>query len=366
MRVWIALGVILAFLLLWMSPWNSSPPRQEAAVGPAIERLTEIAQRFADPPGKWDYRFPEDHGSHPEQFGEYWLYTGLLDDTDGTPLGFKLAIYRLALTPEPVATESPWSTREIFWAQLVLDSGQPGKPPGEERFSRGAAGLSGAQDGRIWVDDWSVNHNPDCACFSLIASTDAFSLDLTLFPQTPEPTPFKGVPGLETAEPGAHGYWWPRQRVQGHVHDAGGSRQVTGEALLEHAWGRRLPLAQGQMTLNRFWVALADGTSIRCVQLRRRSGGGIPLGDCLWLSGDGTSLQISGRDLEPAIQRSANYPLQWNLRSSEPAASLSLRTDPKRAPLDFRLPVWSGLMQAEGTRDGQSLEGWGWLELSGY
>jgi predicted secreted hydrolase len=78
MRVWIALGVILAFLLLWMSPWNSSPPRQEAAVGPAIERLTEIAQRFADPPGKWDYRFPEDHGSHPEQFGEYWLYTGLL------------------------------------------------------------------------------------------------------------------------------------------------------------------------------------------------------------------------------------------------------------------------------------------------
>jgi len=30
------------------------------------------------------------------------------------------------------------------------------------------------------------------------------------------------------------------------------------------------------------------------------------------------------------------------------------------------LPVWSGLMQAEGMRDGQSIEGWGWLELSGY
>lgn len=366
MRVWIALGVILAFLLLWMGLWNASPVRQEPAVAPVMEGLTEMAEGFADPPREWDYRFPKDHGGHPEQFGEYWLYTGLLEDATNTPLGFKLAIYRLALTPEPVVSESAWSTREIFWAQLVLDAGPHGKPQEEERFSRGAAGLSGAQDGRIWVDDWSVTYRPDCACFSLTAATDAVSLDLTLFPETPEPIPFKGVPGLETAEPGAHGYWWPRQRIQGQVHDAAGSRQVTGAAMLEHAWGRRLPVAQGQMTLNRFWVALADGTSIRCVQLRRRSGGGIPLGDCLWLSAGGESRQISGRGLEPSTRRSAEYPLQWNLQSSETSTSLSLSTDQKRAPLDFRLPAWSGLMQAEGTRDGQPLEGWGWLELSGY
>jgi predicted secreted hydrolase len=366
MRVWIALGVILAFLLVLMGKWNSGPSGTDPSIPLPFEGLAEIASGFSDPPREWVYRFPEDHGSHPEQFGEYWLFAGRLAGADEDPLGFRLAVYRLALTPERHTTESPWSTREVFWAQLVLDSADPGQRLAEERFSRAAFGLSGSEDGRIWLDDWSVTHDPACDCFSLSARTGERSLNLILSPSISAPVPIKGVPGLDTAEPGSHGYWWPGLQVQGQIGDGERTREVSGQAVIEHAWGRRLPAAQGQMTLNRFWVVLADGTSVRCLQLRRRGTGGVPLGDCLFLRPDGETLQVSGRDLDASARSREGYPLQWDLKSPGTATSLAVRARQESAPLEFRLPVWSGLMHAEGTRDGRPLAGWGWLELSGY
>lgn len=338
-----------------------------------IGALFAAAERFADPPADWDHRFPVDHGVHPDQFGEYWLFAGRLDDDPGIT-GFQLVFYRLALTPDPLPTDSAWVPRQIYRAQLVLDGPQSGGPHSggphsgeavaEERYSRDALGLSGADRQSVWLEDWAMNFEPDCGCFILRAATGDLAIELTVNPGGKEPIPITGVPGPEFGEPGSHGYWWPGLRIHGRM----GDDPVAGEAVLEHVWGRRLPVAQGQLTLNRLWLELTDGTALRCVQLRRRGGGGTPLGGCLAVSPEGELHQPGRRDHELTTTGFSpnGYPLDWSL--NWPALDLTLAFEPQRRqpPHAFMLPIWSGLLQGGGDRNGQSVQGWGWLELSGY
>ena len=366
MRVLTALGLVAALLLAGLYLWinDSDIPASAAPLSPAS--LLGAADEFADPPTEWEYRFPADHGSHPEQFGEYWWLAGHLHDDAGRTRTFQLAIYRLALARERADTDSRWGTRDLFRGQLLLEHAASDRFPAEERFGRDAIGLSGSDETGVWIEDWSIAHDPDCGCFRLSASSANSRVDLTLHPTTPVPVPIRGIPGLDALEPGSHGYWWPGLRVSGELEDQGLLASVTGDAMLEHLWGRRLPVAQGQLTVNRLWLSLADGSAVRCVQLRRRGAGGVPLGDCLMLSPDAKPVRVASRALAPADPRNGSYPLHWKLESEEHEIALAIGAPTERAAPEFRLPLWSGLMQSEGSLDGQPVQGWGWLELSGY
>ena len=366
MRILTALGIVAVLLLAGLYYWNrdSVDPGSAAVLSPAS--LLGAAEAFDDPPTEWDYRFPADHGGHPEQFGEYWWLAGQLRDDSGRTRGFQLAIYRLALSPERPDTDSHWGMRDLYRGQLILEPDPSGRFHAEERFGRDAIDLSGSDQSGVWIEDWSIAHDRDCSCFRLSASSADTRLDLTLYPSTPMPVPVRGIPGLDQMEPGSHGYWWPGLRVSGEVEYQGRPTPVTGDALLEHVWGRRLPVAQGQLTVNRLWLSLADGSSLRCLQLRRRGAGGVPLGDCLMLAPNADLVRVASRALAPVDPRDGAYPLYWKLESAEHRIALDIRAPRERSAPEFRLPLWSGLMQSGGTMDGQPVEGWGWLELSGY
>ena len=360
-------GLALLMLLIAALALTFGPAREDVVRGtdgPGFGTLFEAGEAFPDSPAIWDYRFPQDHGGHADQFGEHWLFVGRLEGPAGDAIGLHLAFYRLALSPEAPPSDSAWAARQIYRAQLVIDGPQPGDASSEERFSRDALGLAGASHGGVWLEDWSLRFEPACNCFELRASANELHLALALEAPANPPVRISGIPGLDIGEPGMHGYWWPRLKVHGQVRQNGQAREVEGTGLIEHFWGRRLPVARGQMTLNRLWLELEGDTDVRCLQLRRRGGGGLPLGGCLLLAPDGELTGLAGKDLQPAASSRQHHPLAWTLRLPTPGTPIAVEALRAQPPLDFRLPTWSGLVQASG---GNSLPiGWGWLELGGY
>ncbi len=96
------------------------------------------------PPKRVTFSFPRDHGPHPEYRNEWWYLTGNLDAMDGRRFGFELTIFRFALTPEPVASESAWRSNQVYIAHFAVTDADGETFYVAERFSRGALGLAGA------------------------------------------------------------------------------------------------------------------------------------------------------------------------------------------------------------------------------
>ena len=106
--------------------------------------------------------FPEDHGPHPEYKSEWWYWIGHLESAEGRRFGYQLTFFRSALKPPVAATPSEppvsdWRTDQLYMAHFALTDIDGEDFHSFERFSRGAAGLAGAQAGpfRVWLESWS-------------------------------------------------------------------------------------------------------------------------------------------------------------------------------------------------------------------
>ena len=92
-------------------------PRSASAPPPSPESLhvrdvlSGEAAGFARAEGPRAFRFPADHGPHPEYRSEWWYFTGNLRGPDGRPFGFQLTLFRFALVADPPARASAWSAR---------------------------------------------------------------------------------------------------------------------------------------------------------------------------------------------------------------------------------------------------------------
>jgi hypothetical protein len=158
------------------------------------------------------------------------------------------------------------------------------------------------------------------------------------------------------------GYWWPGLRVQGALQIDGQSRPVTGQGMLERLWGRGLPVGRGQLALARLWLEDVDGRSIRCVQLRRRTGDGTPLTQCLGHPAQPAEIRLEPEQGGWQVVGGRRVPLRWRLEVIDAVA----RHAPEIiAPLSAGRPAsldgsWRGIVTGTGeTR-------WGLLELSNF
>jgi predicted secreted hydrolase len=363
--------------------WRARPP--EAAARPVLTVLQALGpgphdDGFARATGPRDFRFPDDHGPHPEFRNEWWYWTGNLVGQGGRPFGFELTLFRTALAPDQDPQRSSrWAPRDIYMAHFTISDLAAGRFHAFERTSRGALELAGAVSSplRLWVLDWFAVGTGDGATpfpLRLYAREGDVALDLSL--EQGKPIVLQGDRGhsKKGPEPDNASYYYSLTRMptSGSITVGGQRFEVRGETWMDREWSTRV-LSPDQIGWNWFALRLDDGRELMFFHLRRRDGA-----KDVWSSGvivdrDGTSRLLGADDVtvEPSgvwtsPRSHIAYPAAFRL--VVPAAALDVRVVPLLADqeLDLTFRYWEGAVRVEGETGGKPAKGLGYLELTGY
>jgi predicted secreted hydrolase len=348
-------------------------PQVRARVVAAAPEATGFAR--VDGPRAFD--FPADHGPHLDYQTEWWYYTGNLETAGGRRFGYQLTFFRRALVPPAERQEraSDWAADQVYMAHLALTDVSGRRHQAFERFSRGAAGLAGAQSPpfRVWLEDWSVEAvAPDR--YRLRAVQDDLALDLLLADVKGPVLHGDGGTSRKGPDPGAASYYFGQTRLasSGTVEVGGVAYAVSGASWMDHEFSTGA-LSADQVGWDWFALQLDDGSELMLFQIRRSDGSVDPFSSGTLVAPDGSTRHLGRDEFEILVEGTwgsprsdAVYPARWTV--AVPAADLSLLIEPVVADqeLDLSYTYWEGAVRIEGERAGGAVRGWGYVEMTGY
>lgn len=366
----IFLLIVAVVLAACSAPAASLEPRARLAVAEAMAG-GDVAG-FARATEPRTFIFPRDHGPHPEYAIEWWYYTGNLQSPEGRRFGFQFTIFRTGLIPGSVERPSAWASDSIYMAHFALSDVAGATFYAFERFSRGAAGLAGAQSDpfSVWLEDWRAEGlGPDGTPMRLRAAEGDVSIDLTL--AAGKPPVLQGDRGLsqKSADEGNASYYYSftRMPASGSIRIGATLYQVNGLAWMDREWSTSA-LGEDQVGWDWFALHLDDGRDLMFYRLRLRNGGIDPYSKGVLVDAAGSARRLNNSDVlvEPldywtSPRSGATYPARWRLRVPDEAIDLTL------TPLlaDQELPVtvvyWEGAVAISGSAGGS-----GYIEMTGY
>jgi predicted secreted hydrolase len=383
--------IILAGSLWWWQDSRQATAEVRASLLPLLTEEDSAGFARATEPGAIE--FPRDLGPHNDYQTEWWYYTGNLQSADGRPFGFQLTFFRRALTPpgaltprgaltpaeganqEPPSGGSAWRTSQVYLAHFALTDVAGDNFYYEERFSRGAAGLAGAQavPYRVWLENWyAAEVGPGRV--HLFARTGEVTIDLTLT-ETMAPI-LHGHGGLSPKgpEPGNASYYYSivRQETVGKVTVPGQEHAVTGLSWKDHEYSTSA-LPPAAVGWDWFSLQLDDGTAVMFFQIRREDGSLEPASSGSFIHADGTVQSLSWTDWRLDISDSwrspasgATYPAGWHIEIAP--LNLVLQGAPLLAgqELNVSATYWEGAVAFHGRRAGQPVSARGYIEMTGY
>lgn len=371
-------ALVVAFLLL-AAPIAAAAQETERAEG-APSRLAELLGSEADPAfaralEPRPFKFPADHGPHPEFRNEWWYFTGNLDDAAGRRFGFELTFFRFALAPAVARSESAWRTRQVYIAHLALTDVDGKRFYMAQRYSRGALGLAGAQSEpfRVWLENWEAAAAADGREWRLVADDGDFAIEFTLVPLRP-PVPH-GEDGLSqrSAQAGnaSHYYSITRLETAGTVRIGEREYGVSGLSWLDREWSTS-PLSPGQGGWDWFALQLSDGSDLMFYNLRGQDGSRHEASAGSWIAPDGEVTHLESGDVGITVldrwssPQGGTYPSRWRLRVQR--IDLDLTVTPVMADQELMTTVryWEGAVDVAGERGGEVISGRGYVELTGY
>lgn len=329
--------------------------------------------RAVDP---YDWSFPRDFGAHPEFQTEWWYYTGNLADADGRRFGFQFTIFRRALTPQAIESDSEWRTNQLYLAHFTLSDIASQTFYHDERFSRGSAGLAGAEAiprYRVWLEDWQILAQDDSAeTVSIRAVSEQFALDLTL--QQTKPPALQGTNGLspKSAETGNASYYYSLSRLltAGTITLNGEVFQVEGLSWKDHEFSTSA-LGTGAQGWDWFGLIFDNQTELMIGQIRRSDGSTEPAFGGMMIYEDGSTeylpssqFTITPTDTWVSPHTGAEYPSGWQMRVETQRGTLSFAVIPLQRDqelADTDPSYWEGAVRIEG-----DVSGYGYAELTGY
>jgi len=313
--------------------------------------------------------------------------TGNLDAADGERFGFELTFFRVALVPQPTARSaeppavlaapapagSAWRAREIYMAHFAVTDVARKRFRFEQKLSRGALALAGAQAEplRVWLDDWALEASG--GSWQLHAAQPGYSIDLVLEAQS-APV-LNGEAGLsrksDQAADATYYYSIPRLGVRGRLLRDGRAIEVHGLGWLDREWGSG-GLGPSEVGWDWFGLQLADGSTLMFYALRDRDGRHEAHSAGTWMAPDGDVRVLTDADVGIAVDgewrngSGDRYPAGWHIRV--PALTLDLRVRPVLADQELQTTprYWEGAVDVSGERAGTSLGGRGYVELVGY
>ena len=327
------------------------------------------------------FRFPDDHGPHPAYRTEWWYYTGNLKSAAGRHFGFQLTFFRTALKAptDRIRRASAWGTQDVYMAHFALSDVAAQRFHAFQRLSRSALGLAGASAApfRVWLEDWSVTGETAAeqpVSMQLSAEEQDVALDLRL--RSEKPIVLHGRNGLSQkgAAAGQASYYYSltRLRSDGVIRLGTEEFQVQGLSWMDREWSTSV-LSEALQGWDWFAIQLTDGQELIVYQIRQQSGDIHPLSSGTLVAADGTPQALTSADFQIEVLRTWRspadgtvYPAKWRLRI--PGEAIELTITPYMADQEMHTLIryWEGAVRAQGTAQGRSLAGDGYVELTGY
>jgi predicted secreted hydrolase len=359
--------------------WQSSGEAADTTTTSLIPLLSEEnTAGFAQATEPNAITFPRDLGPHDEYQTEWWYYTGNLETAAGRPFGFQLTFFRRALTPAENArldSNSEWRTNQIYLAHFTISDIEGNAFYPAERFSRGAAGLAGAQAEpyRVWLENWFAEAvGPEQV--RLFAQTEQVTLDLTLTQTLPPILHGDGGLSPKGQEPGNASYYYSivQQEAVGQVMVGNDVYEVSGSAWKDHEYSTSA-LSPRAVGWDWFSLQFDDGSALMFFQIRQTDGSLEPASSGTYIYPDGTtqtldrdSWQLSVTDYWTSPNNGAEYPAGWEISIPEVGIDIEGRPLMNNQELNVSTTYWEGAVQFSGTINGQPVEAKGYIEMTGY
>jgi predicted secreted hydrolase len=326
----------------------------------------------------WRYEFPRDHHAHRDFKTEWWYFTGNLVDTNGRRFGYELTFFRQGIWP--AADRDPKASRfivdDLKFAHFAITDVDGRQFRFEQKTSRGAFGEAGFDDGNrlAWIDNWTLTTNGD-GSFQLAASSDAGTIRLDLRPA--KAPVVHGENGLSVKAAGgssaSHYYSVPRLETTGDLAMNGKARALHGESWFDHEWSSS-QLGKGEVGWDWICVQWEDGAELMLYRMRLEAGAIDPSSSGTWIAPDGTTTHLRATDFQmtpvafwKSKESGANYPIGWRIALLAQRAEIDIQAALENQELRLGpITYWEGAIDSSGTREGKTVKGRGYLELTGY
>jgi predicted secreted hydrolase len=328
------------------------------------------------------YEFPRDHGSHDAFRTEWWYYTGHLETAEGRRFGFELTFFRRAIAPDQVETRpSRWSVDQLYLAHFAVTDVTGKRFHFHDRISRAGLGKSGADPTHlhVWLDQWRAESSGAAGDQQkLEAKADGVALALTLDPA--KPLVIHGERGISkkgaAVGQASHYYSFTNLTTSGTLTIGAETFRVTGTSWMDHEFGSA-DLGADLAGWDWFSMQLADNRELMVYRLRHTDGSSDAASSGTLVLADGRTQHLSATDIQltpldtwTSPTSKATYPHRWQV--SIPSLELSLKLTPLLADQELRttrstqITYWEGAVAVEGTERGQTINGQGYVEMTGY
>jgi len=326
------------------------------------------------------WKFPKDHGAHPEYRTEWWYFTGNLRDDAGSRYGYQLTFFRQGLRREVSRLANPWDIRDLYLAHFAITDVPKGRFRFMERMSRAGPGLAGARtDGmEVWVLNWSARMKG--SMIFLEASSSDMDLQLDLTPG--KPPVFHGLNGFSKKglAVGQASYYisFTNLKTQGFLktHSGGSRRVIRGQSWFDHEFGSN-QLSPDQKGWDWFSLHLSDGRDLMIYLLRLKDGSMEVASSGTLVERDGAARHLELKDILISVlerwkspQSGGVYPSRWRIQI--PSAGIDLLVTPLIADQELHSEVstgvtyWEGAVAGQGTSRDRHVSCEGYVELTGY
>lgn len=318
--------------------------------------------------------FPQDEGAH-NDLTEWWYYTGHLQGNDPSgkshQYGFELVVFQAQRSTLPTLYPAHFAISDLTRNEFHYDQRHVSKLTNGAAKTNATAANTGID---LHIGDWSIQglNGHD----HLAAEMQDYTINLNLLGQ--KPAVLHNGNGLITYGLAGFSYYYSRTHmdVQGIIMDHQQTIQVTGLAWMDHQWGNFLTL--GGSGWDWYSIQLHNNTEVMVYFIRDVSGkilstyvGYIdPDGNDIVISP--TSLHASALDTWKSETTGISYPSGWQLDANDPHwhASLTLQPLLKNQELVVAESTgniyWEGAVTIEGQSNGQTINGQGYVELTGY
>ncbi|MEX0994364.1 MAG: lipocalin-like domain-containing protein [Balneolaceae bacterium] len=332
--------------------------------------------------------FPNDHGPHPGYRTEWWYYTGNLFTDKGRQFGYQFTIFRNQLSPpgnsDDIETDtSNWKTDQLYFAHFAIADVVNNEHRFEERYSRGALGLAGAEAApyRIWLEDWKVvrtdtgeSEDKNFPVHIKTEMEDGSAVDLDLRPA--KPLVKHGDRGYDVKGPGegnaSYYLSFTRMNTDGVIILDGKKFNVTGLSWMDHEWSTSV-LDEDQIGWDWFSIQLSNGYDLMYYQLRNEDGSASEFSSGTLVEPEGNKRNLTHEDVTLEVldrwrspHTGSVYPTQWSLHIPNEGLTLDMHTLFDDQEMTVSIVYYEGAISVSGSMEGAEISGYGFVEMTGY